>query len=345
MRGIQVIDPLSFPQWDRLVLSCPDYSFFHSSVWARVLQDTYHYRPAYFVRLGDARLIDLVPVMEVDSFLTGRRGVSLPFTDYSDVIIADGDSFKDILGYICQYGRSHGWKSLELRGGRGLPAACAISCYNYRHILSLSRRPEEVFSGFGKSTRRNIREAVKKGVRVEICNTFDSVLAFERLNCITRKRHGLPPQPFRFFEEVFEHIISKNSGFVILASYKDMVIAGAVFFQFGEKAVWKYNGSIRNFFRLRGNNLILWEAIKWHCENGYKSICFGRTEPANEGLRKFKAEWGTREEKERYCKYDFEKNEFVSKSWEMAGIYRKVLRRMPFPLLNLIGSSLYRHMG
>jgi lipid II:glycine glycyltransferase (peptidoglycan interpeptide bridge formation enzyme) len=169
--------------------------------------------------------------------------------------------------------------------------------------------------------------------------------AFRRLNCITRRRHGIPPQPFRFFDKIYEHVISKNRGFVVLASYEDRVIAGAIFFHFGEKAVWKYNGSERSFHRLRGNNLILWEAIKWYCQNGYERICFGRTEPEDEGLRKFKVGWGAREEKEKYCRYDLGRDEFLEKSWVVTEKYRQIFRRMPPVVLNAIGSMLYRHVG
>ncbi|MCK4790639.1 MAG: hypothetical protein KAV87_43285 [Desulfobacteraceae bacterium] len=37
------------------------------------------------------------------------------------------------------------------------------------------------------------------------------------MNGETRKMHGLPPQPYLFFEKVFEFMISKNMGLVVLA--------------------------------------------------------------------------------------------------------------------------------
>jgi lipid II:glycine glycyltransferase (peptidoglycan interpeptide bridge formation enzyme) len=144
---------------------------------------------------------------------------------------------------------------------------------------------------------------------------------------------------------VHEHIISKNLGIVVLASYENNVIAGAVFFHFGEKAVFKYGASDRNFHYLRPNNLVMWEAIKRYSQNGYKSICFGRTEPANAGLRQFKAGWGTKEKIEKYYKYNLRKNEFVKDSREIKKIYQQIFRKLPLPFLSKIGSLLYRHVG
>ena len=145
---IQIINPLDYPDWDALLVACPGYSFFHSSAWARVLHETYRYTPLYFTVFDNGQLRALIPVMEVSSFLTGKRGVSLPFTDYSDAIIGDGISFKNLLDHIREYGENHGWRTLELRGGQNLRPLGPASPPFSRHILNLSSKADEVFSGF-----------------------------------------------------------------------------------------------------------------------------------------------------------------------------------------------------
>jgi hypothetical protein len=343
--NIQIIDPTKHKGWDGLLLLSPYYSFFHSSAWAKVLQETYRYTPTYFTIIDNEKIEALVPVMQVSSILTGERGVSLPFTDYSDPIISNGAFPKSLFNYIIQYGKNHDWKSVELRGGQNFTTLSPISCTYSRHILDLCRDADDIFSRFRGSTRRNIKKAIKKGVTVEVLNTLDSLKEFHRLNLITRKRHGLPPQPLFFFEKVYQHVISKNLGIVVLASYENNIVAGAVFFNLGEKAIFKYGASDKDFHHLRPNNLVMWEAIKWYSENGYKRICLGRTEPGNEGLRRFKAGWGAKEKVERYYKYSYEKNGFMKDSAEIKKIYRHVFRKMPLPFLSLIGSLLYRHVG
>ena len=76
-----IIDPLCDPEWDRQIASHPNSTFFHSSAWAKVLSHTYGHVPFYLRLVRDGQLVALVPVMEVRSPLTGRRGVCLPFTD------------------------------------------------------------------------------------------------------------------------------------------------------------------------------------------------------------------------------------------------------------------------
>jgi len=342
---IQIINPITYPGWDDLVVSHPDYSFFHSSAWARVLFESYHYTPKYFTIINDGKLLALIPVMEVNSFLTGKRGVSLPFTDYCKPIIANGISFQNLLEHIIENGKKCGWKSLELRSSSDLLPSTMPSITYLGHTLGLDNGEQEVFSNFRDSTKRNAQKAVKEGVEVKIDHSLESVKEFYRLNCMTRKQHGLPPQPFHFFKKIYDHVISRNLGFVILASYSGKNIAGAVYFHFGEKAVYKYGASDKKFQHLRANNLVMWEAIQWYSQNGYKNLCFGRTERENQGLIQFKSGWGTTEQQINYYRYDLNKGSFVPGSSKVTGFHNKIFRNLPLPLLKRVGSVLYKHVG
>ena len=55
----------------------------------------------------------------------------------------------------------------------------------------------------------------------------------------------------------------------------------------------------------------MWEAIKWYCQNGFKELHFGRTEPEHRGLRQFKMGWGAIEHGVDYFKHDLPKNTFI----------------------------------
>jgi len=343
--SLQIIDPKTYPGWDDLLLSAPGYSFFHSSAWSRVLVESYGYTPKYFTIIGDGKLLALIPVMEVNSFLTGRRGVSLPFTDYCKPIIANGIPFQGLFERVIENGKMCGWKSLELRSsGNLLPSALPSLTY-LRHVLDLSRSEEEVFSNFRDSTQRNVQKAMREGLEVKMEHSKESVNEFYRLNCMTRKEHGLPPQPFNFFLKIHDHVISKDLGMVVLASLGRENVAGAIYFHLGEKAVFKYGASDRKFQHLRANNLVMWEAIKWYSQNGYKSLCFGRTEPENQGLLQFKSGWGTIEQPIHYYQYDFKKETFVPCHSRTTGFHNRIFKNMPTPILNGVGALFYRHFA
>jgi len=342
--ALQIIDPTRRPDWDDLLLSGNKYSFFHSSAWATVLSESYRYRPLFFTLFYHDRLLGLIPLMEVRSILTGRRGVSLPFTDECEPIIDQEGHFDSLMNHIIDYGKEKRWKTVELRGGNAFFDGIRPATWFYGHTLALERESGRTFRSFKGSTRRNIRKAIKENVRVHFSHSMQSVREFYRLNTLTRKLHGLPPQPLSFFRNVHKHIISQKKGIVVLASSEGRYIAGAVYFHFGSQAIYKYGASEREYQFKRPNNRIMWEAIKWYAEKGFESLSFGRTEPKNNGLLQFKRGWGAQEAVLRYYTYDLREGSYVADHSNI-GRLSPIFRKMPAPLLNLVGSLLYRHVG
>jgi len=336
---------LARPEWDDLVLNYQNSTFFHTAAWAKVLQESYGYSPTYFTIMGDPGQQALIPLLEINSFFTGRRGVSLAFTDCCDPLVADGMSFAQIISELIEYGKRARWKYLELRTSRPLPADIPASAQFHGHILDISGEENVVLSKFRDSTRRNIIKAEKKGVVVTINVSRDAIREFYRLNCTTRREHGLPCQPFAFFENIYSHIISKDLGVVALAAKDGKNIAGALFLHFNDRAIYKYGASDRSYQQYRSNNLLFWKAIQWYQGHGFKRLDFGRTEPENTGLLQFKRGWGTTENPIYFYRYDFRQKAFVTDYAKVTGWHNSIFRRMPIPLLKLAGAVLYRHVG
>src|SRR5262245_52653311 len=82
MVDLQIINPLEQTGWDSLVSAHPQATFVHRQTWARVLQETYGHTPLFICKMEQGRLVALLPLVEVSSTFTGRRGVSLPFIDF-----------------------------------------------------------------------------------------------------------------------------------------------------------------------------------------------------------------------------------------------------------------------
>jgi hypothetical protein len=281
--------------------------------------------------------------MEVRSWLTGRRGVGLPFTDDSRPLCSDGASFAEIFWGAMEEGKARGWKSVECRGGRELLEGAPVSLAFYGHRLDLEADKDRLFARMDSSARRAIRKAEKSGVTVTVSRSLETTKAFYSLQCKTRKKHGLPPQPFAFFRNIHEHILSRNLGVIVTASHQNRPIAASVYFQLGDRAVYKFGASDEAFQQLRGTNLVMWEAIKWHALNGARTLHLGRTSIWNEGLRRSKLGWGADEERIEYVKYDLRKSRFVTDKDESSGWHNRVFRRMPIGLSRLLGAVLYRH--
>lgn len=342
---ITMVNPLTDPQWDEQIQSTAGHSFFHSSLWADVLSRSYRYKPVYFVLTDGGRLRGLLPLMEVRSLLTGCRGVSLAFTDFCEPLIDTQEIFTLLFDHIINYGRSAGWKYIELRGGEQFLSVVQESAVYVGHTLDTAKSEQELQAGLRDSTRRNIRKAENEGVETEICTSMAAVAEFYRLHCITRKRHGLPPQPFTFFRNIYECIIARNNGFVALTSLAGRTIAAAVYFHFGAKAIYKYGASDKSCQSARANNHLMWQAIKWCSANGVASLDFGRTACSNQGLCQFKDGWGTTKKPLRYYRFDIGTNRFDYARAESEVPLSWMFKCLPQPVLKAAGQLLYRHMG
>jgi hypothetical protein len=336
---------LDDPCWDAGLATCPGATVFHGTAWARVLQDTYGYTPVYF-SLGDPEHRSaLLPVMEVNSRLTGRRGVSLPFTDECAPLCQEAGSVSLLFREALAHAKVRAWKYLECRGGKAFFGDAPPSTSFYGHRLDLHAGEKALFAGIDSAGRRAVRKAEQNGLSVEFSQSPDAIREYYRLHCITRKRHGVPPQPFVFFANIQRHVLAQNYGWVVLARHGKVAVAAAVFLHSGTTALYKFGASDEAFQHLRGNNLVMWSAIKRHAAEGFATLSFGRTSLDNEGLRRFKLGWGTSEYPIDYLRYDLRTGRWANAGDNTSGWYSRVFRYLPLPLARLIGSVLYRHIG
>lgn len=344
--SLDVVDPAGIPDWDERLARHPDATIFHTAAWARVLSKTYGYIPSYFTAVEEDRLVALLPFMEIRSWLTGTRGVSLPFTDECAPILPDGMSYDEAAREVISRAEFRQWKTIEFRGRvRGMGNLPASAEY-LTHELDLTPGEGIVFSRFRPNVQRNIRKAEREGISVAIDSTPAGVREFYRLNCMTRREHGLPPQPVLFFENLRSHILEKGFGTLLLARHEGHAIAGAVFLHFAGKAVYKYGASDRRHQELRPNNLVFREGIRDLCGKGVRSLSFGRTDLHHEGLRQFKLSWGARERTLQYAKYDVTSKSYLSTKKYSATIpWESAMSKLPLPVLRLIGHVAYRHVG
>ena len=338
-------DPLVEPAWDDEVQALPGSSFFHGSAWARVLHQTYGHRPAYLCARRQGQLAAILPLMEVSSPLTGKRGVGLPFTDFSPALEATGASVPDLLEQALVHGRLRGWKYLELRGAHPGLADVTPSVTYHGHYLNLAPGPDALVAGFEASVRRGIRKAEATGVEVQIATSLAAVQTYYRLHCQTRKRHGLPPQPFRFFQNLFDHAIARGAGSVALATYLGQPAAGAVFLHLGRQLIYKFGASDFAFQGARPNHVLFAHVIRRSAVEGFQRLHFGRTSLANEGLRRFKLSFGAAEETIPCYRYSFRTERFIPTPDRADGPLNPFFRLLPLPVLRRLGECLYPHLS
>src|ERR1700674_839023 len=93
--GIHKFDPLKDPRWPEFLHRHPDASIFHTPGWLEALRRTYGYQPVVFTTSPPTQeLANGLLFCCIDSWFTGRRLVSLPFSDHCEPLTDNPENLR-----------------------------------------------------------------------------------------------------------------------------------------------------------------------------------------------------------------------------------------------------------
>lgn len=330
-------------RWHVFVEAMPQATIFHHPAWLGLLASSYGFQPLVLATFNDAGQITAgLPIVKIRSLVTGRRWVSLPYSDYCMPLYADQQSLERLTDGLVQLSESPGTLPIWLRWR--FPERPAITPYSEYVLHQLRLQPDTKRQShlMDSMHRQNIRTARKNEIRVECGGNLEHVHQFYRLQLETRQRKGLPAQPWRFFRLLKETILDRDLGFVLLAYKGDDCLAGVVCLHWQHSLMCKYAASHEQALSLRPNNLLFWTAIGWGCENGYEVFDMGRSDLDNQGLREFKSRWGAEETPLFYSTLagSIRKQRGDGRLTQAMGT---IIRRSPIWVTGMMGTLLYRH--
>jgi len=274
-----------------------------------------------------------------------KKAVAFPFSDGCDIHCGkiEPDRLVEDLLKFC---RTEKVNRLEFKGTTSFVPSGDPSHTYLGHKLDLTADEKKLWSGLSSSKQRNIKKSQCTGIRIRFYDGPEGQTAireFYKLHCLTRNRHGLPPQPLKFFDWIYRNIIAGRKGKIGLAYSNDSPVSGAVYFICKHEVLFKFGASDKSLQRMRANDFLMWEAIKHFSGEGFKTLSFGKTEAFHEGLWRFKEGFGAKRIVMHDHCYDVRTGRKIKDAPNVHGIHNSVFRRMPVPLLRLSGEILYRY--
>ena len=344
------VDPLQDPRWASLVENHPKASVFHSVGWLEALRSSYGYRPVVFTTAPpSAELKNGVVFCLVDSWLTGRRLVSLPFSDHCEPLCDSTDDLNLIIQSLQAAVDRREWKYLEIRpidfnfgpiDGRADFRPCATY---YLHTMDLRPALDEVFQSLHKdSVQRRIQRAERAGL-TEKCGRSEELLQeFYSLFVKTRGRHHVPPSPYIWFQNLVQCL---GKALALRVAYKDGIpVAAILTLQFKHVVYFKYGCSDIHFNNLGATPWLLWKAIAAAKLDGAQEFDLGRTQKDNAGLLSFKNHWVPETKSLVYWQYPQGISLGSVDDWKLK-LAKGAFACLPDKMLAVIGELVYRHIG
>jgi len=338
---VRELDPLTDPLWQAA-------SIFHTRGWLKALQRTYGYTPsALTTSAPDQPLTDALVFCRVDSWLTGRRLISLPFSDFCEPLAATSEVLLPLIAGLQRIAATEHHKYIELRPLTQFPApppGFQISQSFYHHQLDLRPGAPSVYERFHKDCiQRKIRRAAKEGIIVTEGATPDDLQHFHRLVLQTRRRHGLPPQPFAWFRNLAACL---GGAVTIRLARKDgQPIAGILTATHAKTLHYKYGASDATFHRLGAMPFLFWHAIQDAVQHGLEVLDFGRTDCGNSGLIEFKEHFGATRATVSYWRSPAQSPTLVADNAWKSRVMHSACAHLPDRALSTLGTLLYRHVA
>ena len=341
------VDPTLDERWDTFLDSHPQASIFHTRGWLQALRETYGYAPIAFTTSPPGQPLETGwPFCQISNWISGRRLVSLPFSDHCTPLVENAEQLTCLLTYWKSKLAHKRWNSIEIR-----PTPSVATCSEafetdkvfFFHKLHLGPSSEEIWHRFHKNcVQRKVQRAAREGLTYKEGSSDSLVAEFYQLLLLTRRRHGLPAQPIQWFKNLVACL--GDSIKIRVASKDGRPVASIVTLRYKQGLVYKYGCSNQNFNSLGGMQFLLWHAIQEAKNDHFSEFDMGRSDCENIGLIAFKDRWGAARTPITYLRYPARHTRSAMES-RLAEICKHVWSRVPSPVLAVAGRMLYRYMG
>jgi Acetyltransferase (GNAT) domain len=339
-------DPLTDPRWDHFLSAESRSSVFHTKAWLLALNRSYGYQPVGYTLAGPAEpLQNAIVFCRVKSWLTGKRLVSLPFSDHCEPLVESVEQLKALLVPAQQQLREGQIKYVDIRPlnlkfseGTENPGSYFL------HLLDLRPALDELYKKLhGDSIRRKIQRAERENLTLVSGASAATLEEFYKLHVITRQRQELPPHPLTWFRNILASL--GEDAQILVAKKNGSAIAAIFTLSHKQKMVYKYGCSDAHSHNLGGMQFLFWRLIRDSKERGFVELDFGRSECTNTGLVTFKDRWGTKRQLITYLRYPHRRAAADTNDSNLMNFGKKIFARCPQSILRVAGNLLYPHAG
>lgn len=326
--------------------------FYYRQEWLDLISSLYGFPVIPLTTTDSAgKITGFLPLCIIRSLLTGRRLVTLPFSDHCPLLATDETSANGLIDQAIRLAQKERVKYLELRAGLNDVLAKRSDLVGgdlyVRWLKPVTGDTNTAWLSIERSVREKIKKAQRLGVQVRKAQRREEVEHYYRLHLLTRsKKHGMPAQSRRYFYALWDTFAESDTMQLWLAEHQGKIVASSITFISGTTVRCAYNSSDESYLYLAPNHLLLWTTITWASANGYQMLDIGRTARDNQGLMDFKRRWGAIKEPLPYYYYPHMAGLAATseRSWKYH-LMTSCWRRLPLQVAGPLGGYFYKHLG
>ena len=331
---------LTMSQWQSFVETQTASSVFHHRCWVELISEFYGFEVQIPAIVDNGEIVAAFPFLQTRSLRGTRKLLSLPFTDYLQVLSTEKQAVEE----LCQQIHDHyadQFDTVMLRNDQALTSANS-ECPIVRHELRTDLPLEQIESLFAGAIKRNLNKCRRNRLEFQSRVDKEAMDIFYRMHVLTRRKLGVPVQSRSFFRALHERMIKSGFGMVCVVSKNSSPIAAGVMLNFNGRFIYKYAASDPSALADRPNDWLVYNAIRLAQEAKCQWFDFGISDKQQEGLRRFKRKWGATESDVFYNHVVGEPDEPGPPSRAMR-LAADIIRRSPTLVCRVLGKALYKY--
>ena len=164
------------------------------------------------------------------------------------------------------------------------------------YIIDLSAGSQKIFENLKSEKRRQIRKAVKHGVKIEIAQNLEEVKdLYQIFESLYMEKVKKPLPTYSFFKNFYLKLQRNNAGVVLVLKKDNRIIGGSFNPLYKNRIIydWYRAGDDKNYKKCYPSTLAAWAGIDYGLTKGYKVFDFmgaGRKDEMY-GVRDFKSQF------------------------------------------------------
>ena len=148
--------------------------------------------------------------------------------------------------------------------------------YNVTVRRNVYRRYDTAVAITSASARRNVKKAVRCGLRARVDTAMETLEDFDRLYADTATRVGMPP--YYHFGDTYSSAVSRclnGDAMLLNIEHEDMVVASSMVFQTGPFTTYHLSGSDARYQKYYPNDLLLATLVEMADSGADAVLSFG----------------------------------------------------------------------
>lgn len=345
VRQLERHDAAAVRAWDAFVWAQPQATFFHRAAWQGVVQDVLQH-DSYFLYAQEggaaARVVGVLPLAHVRTWLFGNALVALPFAVYGGVVAAHAQAAQALEAAAQELARRLGVEYLELRHRERRHGD-----WPQQDLYVTFRKPLEPDDDLRlQAIPRKQRAMVRKGMAHGLQSRTDAgVERFFALYANSMRRHGTPALPKRYFQALLA-AFGSDCEVLTVASRDGQALSSVLSFYFRDEVLPYYAGDTPLARALAANDYKYWALMCRASQRGAGVFDYGRSKQGT-GSYAFKKNWGF-EPTPLHYEYQLYTRSAIPQNNPANRRFKPLIalwRRLPQGVVDWLGPHLVRGLG